>query len=80
MLAAQSQATPFDSIWANPDASATPLSQLDLIMLADDKILVVLAVLLLVWIGLMLLTWRTDKHLDALERRLEDGINDDDPL
>jgi CcmD family protein len=72
--------TAYDSIWASSDATMASLSKFDQIMLSDDKIFVVLAVLTIIWIGLILLTWRTDKHLDALERRLGDGINEDDSL
>ncbi len=70
--------TAFDTIWANSDFPTAPLSQFDQIMLSEDKIFVVLAVLTIIWIGLILLTWRTDRHLDGLERRLDDGINDDE--
>jgi hypothetical protein len=72
--------TAYDSIWTSTDVPTATLSQFDQVMLSDDKIFVVLAVLTIIWIGLILLTWRTDKHLDRLERRLDDGINDDDSL
>jgi hypothetical protein len=72
--------TAYDSVWTSMDVPTATLSKFDQVMLSDDKIFVVLAVLTVIWIGLILLTWRTDKHLDGLERRLDDGINDDDSL
>ncbi|MEM1116111.1 MAG: CcmD family protein [Bacteroidota bacterium] len=40
-------------------------------MLAEDKLPVVLAVVLIVWIGLLLLLFRTDRRLARIERRLD---------
>lgn len=41
-------------------------------MLAEDKLPVVLAVVLIVWAGIALLLFRTDRRLARLERRLDD--------
>jgi hypothetical protein len=47
-------------------------------MLAQDKIFVVLAVVLLIWFGLIALIYRTDRRVAALERRLdEQGVATD---
>ena len=40
------------------------------VMLAEDKLPVVLAVVLIVWAGILLMLWRTERRLAALERRL----------
>ena len=40
-------------------------------MLAEDKLPVVLAVVLIVWFGLLLLVFRTDRRLARIERRLD---------
>ena len=45
---------------------------LDRIMLADDKLPVVLAVVLVIWIGLLFLLFRTDRRISRLERELND--------
>ena len=51
------------------------------IMLADDKIFVVLAVVMIIWIGIIILVMRTDKHLKSVERSVAENIpNQDDGL
>lgn len=42
-------------------------------MLAEDKLPVVLAVVLIVWAGLLLVVFRTDRRLARVERRLADA-------
>ena len=69
------QRTAYDSTWAGSEASTElPTQQPDAferVMLSHDKIYVVLAVVLLVWLGLVLLLFRTDRRLRRLERTLE---------
>jgi len=48
-------------------------------MLAEDKLYVVLAVVLIIWFGLIFFLLRTDRRLDTLEREVEDRISDDQP-
>ena len=40
------------------------------VMLAQDKLPVVLAVVLVIWFGLLLLLFRTDRRLAHIERQL----------
>ncbi len=68
------QATAFDSIWANPDAPIQTLNWLDQLMLSQDKLFVVLAVVLIIWFGLVFFVFRTDRKLHRLERTLEERI------
>ena len=42
------------------------------VMLAEDKLPVVLAVVLIVWLGVLLLLFRTDRRLARIERELDD--------
>ena len=49
-------------------------------MLSNDKIFVVLAVLVTIWLGIIILILRNDRRIRALERTLEDGIHDEDPF
>ena len=44
----------------------------------DGKIYVVLAVVLLIWIGLLTVLFRTDRKIDRLERRLDRHISEDE--
>ena len=46
-------------------------------MLAQDKIYVVLAVVLIIWIGLAVFLYRTDRKIDRLERKLDARISDE---
>jgi hypothetical protein len=63
-------ASAYDSTWTEQPA-AQPPEGLERVMLADGKIYVVLAVVLLIWVGLIGLLVRTDHKIDRLERRLE---------
>lgn len=71
--------TAYDSVWAGeevPAATAAPPEQpedaLERTMLSNDKLYVVLAVVLLIWLGLAFLIFRTDRRLTRLERSLDD--------
>jgi len=68
--------TAYDSTWTEQPAEQTP-EGLDRIMGADGKIYVVLAVVLLIWFGLLVVLFRTDRKIDRLERRLDQDISDD---
>ena len=43
-------------------------------MLSQDKLFVVLAVVLIIWFGLVFFVFRTDRKLHRLERTLEERI------
>lgn len=69
----------YDSTWTEQPAAQQP-DPLEQVMLADGKIYVVLAVVLLIWIGVVTLLVRTDRKIDRLERRLEaDRSSSDSP-
>ena len=48
-----------------------PAQGIERVMLADDKLPVVLAVVLVIWAGILLLLVRTDRRLARLERDLD---------
>jgi len=60
----------YDSTWTEQPATQTP-DALEQIMLPSGKIYVVLAVVLLIWFGLLAMLVRTDRKIDRLERRLD---------
>jgi len=72
--------TPYDSVWAGEENGARASTQqqppqqgaLERTMLSQDKIYVVLAVVLLIWLGVAALLVRTDRRLANLERRFDD--------
>ena len=69
---------PADTTIAVLDPSAAqavteqPAQGVERVMLAQDKLPVVLAVVLIVWLGVLLLLFRTDRRLARLERQLDD--------
>jgi hypothetical protein len=67
----------YDSTWTEQPDSAPP-DGLDRVMGQDGKIYVVLAVVLLIWIGLLTLLFRTDRKIERLERRFDRHISEDD--
>lgn len=81
MLSIFQQATPdttqatsaYDSVWANPELPTQTASGMEAVMLSQDKLYVVLAVVLIIWFGLLFFVLRTDRKLDTLERKMSDG-------
>ena len=68
------QATAYDTVWANPDGPIQTVNWIDQVMLSEDKLFVVLAVVLIIWFGLVFFIFRTDRKLHRLERTLEERI------
>ena len=52
--------------------SEQPPAGIERVMLAEDKLPVVLAVVLIVWLGVLVLLFRTDRRLARVERRLDE--------
>ena len=55
-------------------ASVQPPQESDLesVMLSEDKLFVVLAVVLVIWFGIVVMLFRNDRKIAALERRISD--------
>ena len=49
-----------------------PAQGIERVMLAEDKLPVVLAVVLVVWLGVLALLVRTDRRLARVERQLDE--------
>lgn len=65
----------YDSVWAAiPDA---PPVGLETVMLQQEKLYVVLAVVLIIWFGVLFFLLRTDRRLARLERDLDVGERND---
>jgi CcmD family protein len=71
--------TVYDSVWADPEVPTKAAEGLEAVMLAQDKLYVVLAVVLIIWIGLIVFVLRTDQRLRNLERSVELGIPEEPP-
>lgn len=68
---AYSGTTAYDSVWADPSTLPTqPPSGIESVMLSHDKLYVVLAVVLIIWFGLLFFILRTDRKLERLEEQL----------
>lgn len=66
-----------DTTIAVLDPSAEAITEqrpegIERVMLAQDKLPVVLAVVLVIWLGIALLLFRTDRRLSRIERQLDD--------
>jgi CcmD family protein len=71
--------TRYDTIWAQTGVPTQQPEGLDRVMLAEDKLYVVLAVVLIIWFGITYFILRTDRKLAKLERTIESGITSDIP-
>jgi len=54
----------------DPDAAQQVPQGIERAMLASDKLPVVLAVVLIIWFGLLFLLFRTDRRISRIEREL----------
>lgn len=76
-----SQATAYDSLWAGSEVPTQALSEMEQVMLSNDKLYVVVAVVLIIWIGIVILLLRNDARLKSVERTMEEqGTSFDDGL
>ncbi len=64
----------YDSVWAQTAPEEAAPVGLERTMLAEDKLFVVLAVVLIIWAGLAWFILRTDQKLSRLERNLAERI------
>lgn len=71
-------AAPYDSVWTSQEVPVQQPDALERTMLAQDKLYVVLAVVLIIWIGLAAFIYRTDRKIDWLERKMDARISDED--
>lgn len=75
----QDASTAYDSVWAGADIPTQNLSGLEQVMLSHDKLYVVLAVVMIIWIGIVVLLLRNDARLASVERTIEEqGISQDE--
>lgn len=75
---AGAQSTAYDTIWSEQEVPTQQPTALEEVMLQQDKIYVVLAVVLLIWFGLAAFLFRTNRRIRTLEQQL-DASEDLDP-
>jgi CcmD family protein len=68
----------YDTVWTErgeiPEKQAEGF---EAVMVADGKIYVVLAVVLIIWFGLLYFLVRTDRRIAQLERQVDTDISED---
>lgn len=74
LQASSGQSNPYDSVWTETEVPVQQEQGIEKVMLAEDKLYVVLAVVLIIWIGLIFFVYRTDRRIAELERKLDERI------
>ena len=72
----EGMATSYDSTWATTQIPEQPPLGTEQYMLAQDKLYVVLAVVLVIWFGIAYYIFRTDRKLQTLERAITERTPD----
>ena len=67
----------YDSTWASA-GEAGSASSFETLMVSGGKIYVVLAVVLIIWLGLVVFLLRTDRKIHRLEEKLESRSETDE--
>lgn len=67
---------PYDSVWSNTEVPVQQREGLEKVMLQEDKLYVVLAVVLIIWLGIIFFIYRTDRKIDRLERKMAERISE----
>lgn len=68
------ETTAYDSVWAHTSVPVQQPTGIEQVMLSEDKLYVVLAVVLIIWFGIVYFLFRTDRKIAQLERSVENGI------
>ncbi len=73
------RSTAYDSVWTGTEEIPTQQPDgFEAVMLSHDKIYVVLAVVLIIWFGLLFFLFRTDRKIDRLERSFGANIAEEE--
>ena len=67
---AEGQHTAYDSTWATEQIPEMGPVGSETVMLAEDKLFVVLAVVLIIWSGIVFYLFKTDRQILALEKTI----------
>ncbi len=68
--------TAYDSVWADTSMPVQQSTGLEAQLLKEDKLYAVLAVVLIIWLGIVFFLLRTDRRIDRLERRVDTQNSD----
>jgi CcmD family protein len=70
------ESSPYDSVWSNTEVPVQQREGLEKVMLQEDKLYVVLAVVLIIWVGIIFFLYRTDRKIERLERNMTERISE----
>lgn len=70
------RSTAYDTVWTGETTPTQEPEGFERMMVADGKINVVLAVVLIIWLGILAVLFHTDRKIERLERRLDSDISD----
>jgi len=70
------ESSPYDSVWSNTEVPVQQREGLEKVMLQEDKLYVVLAVVLIIWVGIIFFLFRTDRKIERLERNMTERISE----
>ena len=68
----------YDSVWAGTEMPEAAPVGLETVMLQQDKLYVVLAVVLIIWFGVLFFLFRTDRRLAVLEQAVDARVQERD--
>lgn len=71
------QIAPYDSVWSTAEVPTQEREGIERVMLAEDKLYVVLGVVLIIWMGILVFLYRTDRKIARLERKIAERIPDE---
>lgn len=63
--------TAYDSVWADTSMPVQQSTGVEAQLLKEDKLYAVLAVVLIIWLGIVFFLIRTDRRIDRLERQVD---------
>ncbi|MEM1269591.1 MAG: CcmD family protein [Bacteroidota bacterium] len=63
--------TAYDSVWATETRPAETQDAFERTMLSEDKLYVVLGVVLLIWFGILVMLFRNERKIAQLEKDVE---------
>ena len=67
-----SSSTAYDTIWVQQEIPVQQPVGTEKVMLAEDKLYVVLAVVLIIWMGIVYYIFRTDRKILTLEQSIQE--------
>ena len=68
----------YDTTWGSGEIPERLPEGIEAVMLSEDRLYVVLAVVLLIWLGVLFFVYRTDRKIGELEREVDVALEERD--